>query len=58
MQCLADVWREAEAAAGKRRWVGWLVQPMALDSPHARPYLVAELKRFAAVLSRLIRRSR
>jgi bzd-type benzoyl-CoA reductase N subunit len=46
MQCLADVWREG----GPGKWVGWLVQPVTLDSPHARSYLVAELKRFAASL--------
>jgi bzd-type benzoyl-CoA reductase N subunit len=47
MQCLADVWREG----GTGKWVGWLVQPVTLDSPHARTYLVAELKRFAASLT-------
>jgi bzd-type benzoyl-CoA reductase N subunit len=46
MQCLADVWRER----GTGKWVGWMVQPVTLDSPHARSYLVAELKRFAASL--------
>ena len=47
MQCLADVWREG----GTDKWVGWLVQPVTLDSPHAKGYLVAELKRFAASLT-------
>lgn len=50
MQCLADVWREAEQAAGKPRWVGWAVQPVNLTSPRAPAYLVAELRRFAASL--------
>ena len=48
MQCLADVWREAQGAQGK--WVGWVVQPVTLTSPHAKAYLVAELRRFAAGL--------
>lgn len=51
MQCLADVWREAEEAVGRSRWVGWVVQPVALTSPRARGYLVGELKRFAASLT-------
>ncbi len=46
MQCLADVWREG----GTGKWVGWLVQPVTLDSPRAKGYLVAEMKRFAASL--------
>jgi bzd-type benzoyl-CoA reductase N subunit len=50
MQCLADVWREAELAAGKPSWVGWAVQPVNLASPRAQAYLVAELRRFAGSL--------
>ena len=54
MQALADVWREARC---KRRtgarpgdYVGVLVGPVAVESPAAETYQVAELRRFIAHL--------
>ncbi|MBU0492994.1 MAG: 2-hydroxyacyl-CoA dehydratase family protein [Chloroflexi bacterium] len=46
IQALADVWREARPAS----YVGTLVGPVAVESPAAETYLVAELRRFIADL--------
>jgi len=46
MQALADVWREARPDD----YVGTLVGPVAVESPAAETYLVAELRRFIADL--------
>lgn len=46
MQALADVWREARPGLA----VGTLVGPVAVESPFAAAYLVAELRRFIAHL--------
>ncbi len=46
MQALADVWR----AARPGDYVGTLVGPVAVESPAAESYLVAELRRFIADL--------
>jgi benzoyl-CoA reductase/2-hydroxyglutaryl-CoA dehydratase subunit BcrC/BadD/HgdB len=46
LQGLADIWHEAFP----ERYVDTVVNPVALHSPHARPYLVAELRRFAQSL--------
>ena len=46
MQALADVWR----AARPGDYVGTLVGPVAVESPAAEAYLVAELRRFIADL--------
>lgn len=48
MQGLADIWREAFP----HLFVETVVSPVALNSPHARAYLIAELRRFTAALER------
>lgn len=47
LQVLADVWRENFP----NLFVDTVVQPLNLDSPNARPYLVAELQRFRQSLA-------
>jgi len=46
LQGLADIWREAFPDL----FVETVVSPVALNSPHAKKYLVAELRRFIAAL--------
>lgn len=46
MQGLADIWREVFP----NLFVETIVGPVALHSPHARAYLIAELRRFTAAL--------
>ncbi len=48
MQGLADIWR----AAFPDIFVDTVVSPVALNSPHAKAYLLAELRRFAVALER------
>lgn len=48
MQGLADIWREAFP----NLFVETVVGPVALNSPHAQKYLVAELRRFTATLEK------
>ncbi len=42
IQCLADIWR----VNFPELFVMTIVQPVAVDSPHAQSYLMAELRRF------------
>jgi bzd-type benzoyl-CoA reductase N subunit len=48
MQGLADIWREAFP----NLFVETVVSPVALNSPHAKKYHVAELRRFVAALEK------
>lgn len=54
IQCLTDIWLETAGSnrANKHVWIGWVIQPVTMTSPHALTYLVAELKRFAHDLCR------
>ncbi len=48
MQGLSDIWRETFPNV----FLDTVVMPVALNSPHAHAYLIAELKRFARSLER------
>lgn len=48
LQGLADIWREAFPDL----FVDTVVGPVTLNSPHAKKYLIAELRRFTAALER------
>ena len=48
LQGLADIWRESFP----NLFVETVVGPVALNSPHAQKYLVAELRRFTATLEK------
>ncbi len=48
MQGLADIWHHTFP----QLFVDTVVGPVALNSPHAKPYLVAELRRFVASLEK------